>query len=107
MATMNKDQCHLFETCEAPLCPLQANTVENGVWYADEEICRTRKHHSLQWIKKQKRIVRLGLTSDIGYFTVEMLNAIQRVTRNTKGADADVVHSKQQWFKSRSKEAIQ
>ena len=107
MATMNKDQCHLFETCEAPLCPLQENTVENGVWYADEQVCRARKHLPISWIKKQKRIVRLGLTSDIGYFTVEMLNAIQRVTRNTKGADPDDIHSKQQWFKSRSKEAIQ
>lgn len=99
---MNEEQCSLFEGCDAPLCPLQENTLESGLWYADEGICRARKFQSLPWIKKQKRIAKLGLTPDDGFFTVRMLTAIQVVTKNLRGADPDDFQSEAKWLKQRA-----
>lgn len=99
---MNVEKCGLFEGCDAPLCPLQQNTLEGGLWYPDEEICRARKFQSLPWIKKQKRIAKLGLTPDDGFLPVSMLTAIQVVTKNLKGADPDDFESEAKWLKQRA-----
>ena len=94
-------ECNLFETCEAPLCPLQKNSIKHGVWYGDEEICRARKFQSLSWVKKQKRIARLGLTGDDGFFSIKMLDAIHTITRSIRGADPDHFDSDKTWLKQR------
>lgn len=99
---MTAEQCKLFEECEALLCPLDENSKKHGFWYADEDICRARKFQGLPWVKKQKRIAKLGLTCDDGFFTVEMLEAIQAVTRNLKGADPDDFGSEEKWLKHRA-----
>jgi len=78
-----------LRTVRPPLRPLQQNTLERGVWYADEGICRARRFQSLPWVKKQKRIAKLGLRVDGGFFTIRMLDCIQVITRNLKGADPD------------------
>lgn len=98
---MSNEQCRLFETCEAPLCPLDKTSIEHAVWYPDEEICRARKFQSLPWIQKQKRIAKLGLTWEDGFFTVKMLKTIQVVTKSLKGADPDDFGSEEKWLKQR------
>ena len=99
---MNKDQCRLFEDCEAPLCPLDKDCLEHRLWYPDEEICRARKFQSLPWLRKQKKIAKLGLTVDDGFFTVRMLNSIQAITKGIKGANPDDWNSAAKWLKQRA-----
>jgi len=77
------------------------SSLANGVFYGDEQICRVRKFQSLPWIKKQKRIARLGLTIDDGYFSHRMLTSIRAVTKNLKGADPDDFDSEEKWLKQR------
>lgn len=55
----------------------------------------------MPWIKKQKRIARLGLTIDDGYFSHRMLTSIRAVTKNLKGADPDDFDSEEKWLKQR------
>ena len=104
---MNDRLCNLFELCEtpeAPLCPMRQTTVEHGRWYADEQICKAKKFQNLPWIRKQKRIARLGLAVDDGFFTVRMLNSIQAtaITKNLKGADSDYLISELKWLEQRA-----
>ena len=99
---VTNENCALFEDCEAPLCPLHESALSRGVWYADESICRAKRFQSLPWVKKQKRIAKLGLTVDDGSFTVRMLDSIQVITRNLKGADPDDFGSEQKWLKYRA-----
>ena len=78
--------CKLWEGCDAPLCPLAELSMELGVWYPDEAICRKRK--GPDWVKVQKRIVKAGAAED-KYFTVEMLQTIKQVRKGIKGIDPD------------------
>ena len=96
------NECRLFETCEAPLCPLQENAIKHGVWYADENICRARKFQSLPWVKKQKRIAKLRLTAEDGFFSVKMLESLNRTTKSLKAGDPDDFDSEAKWLKQRA-----
>jgi len=98
---MNKINCPSFENCDAPLCPLDPSSLANGVFYGDEEICRAKKFQSVRWIRTQKKIAKLGLTVDDGFFTVGMLTSIRAVTKNLKGADPDDFDSEQKWLRHR------
>jgi len=49
------NQCTMFEKCNAPLCPLDPG-VKARIWWADEEICRSRKYGQHRWIRKQRSI---------------------------------------------------
>ena len=78
--------CPHFDDCSAPLCPLQP--VDGGIWYPNEEICRSRKFQSLPWIKKQKAVVKIKAPDD-KYFTVKMLQALKQVRRGIEGINPD------------------
>lgn len=99
---MLEKQCNLYEICTAQLCPLEADLVHH-LWYPDEEVCRSRKFSGLSWLKTQKKIAKLKLNPDIGYFTVDMLELIDRVSRGIKGAHPDKPHSKDRWIEQRKK----
>jgi hypothetical protein len=77
--------CLLFESCHAPLCPLDPISL-NGVWYADEEVCRSRSYTALPWIRSQRKI---GRVMARGYFTLEMLRRNCIVKKGIAGLDAD------------------
>ena len=49
----------VFEKCNAPLCPLDP-VIKARIWWADEEICRSRKHGQHRWIRKQRSIQKRG-----------------------------------------------
>jgi len=70
---MTAAQCRLYETCLAPLCPLDRCSL-NDIWYSDEEICRSRTYGNMSWIRAQRKIARVRAE---GYFTLEMLNDIR------------------------------
>ena len=52
---METQSCRMFSKCSAPLCPLDSG-LKDRIWYADEAICRSRKHGQHRWIKKQRSI---------------------------------------------------
>lgn len=39
---MSNDNCKKFESCEAPLCPMDERSLKHGIWYPDEDICNLR-----------------------------------------------------------------
>ena len=84
---MNKIDCPKFEDCSATLCPL-ANNLRHLIWYADEAICKRRDFQTLDWIKKQKAIVKTHAPND-RYFTVEMLEAIGQVRKGIESISPD------------------
>ena len=99
-----KCQCTIFDTCEAPLCPLDKESLEQGLWYPDEEVCKARKFQTLPWVRRQKRIQKLGLGYDAGFFTVRMLEAIKAIGKGLKGANPDSPDSEESWLKVRTGE---
>jgi len=83
---MNKVNCPKFEDCSAPLCPLDETSIKNGIFYPDEEICQRRDFQTLDWIQKQKAIVRARAPND-KFFNIPMLEAITRVQKGITGID--------------------
>ena len=97
--------CNLFEECQtpdAPLCPIQENTIKYGIWYPDEPICRAKKFQNLSWIKKQKQIAKLKLSTDGGFFTVRMLNELHSIPQHLKGADPADYDAEAKWIETRT-----
>jgi len=80
---MKEIACGLFENCLAPLCPMDKSSLK-GIWYSDEEICRSRTHGNLTWIRAQRKIARVKAE---GYFTLEMLADIRTARRGLTGLD--------------------
>lgn len=80
---MTEIACGLFENCLAPLCPLDKNSLK-GIWYSDEEICRSRTNGNLTWISAQRKIARVKAE---GYFTLEMLADIRTARKGLTGLD--------------------
>jgi len=85
---MNNIDCIRFEDCSAPICPLQQNTTDSGIWYPGEDICIARKFQTLRWVKKQKAIAKVKAPQD-SYFTVEMLEAVKQVRKGIEGISPD------------------
>lgn len=83
---MNKVTCPKFEDCSAPLCPLDKDSIKNGIWYCNEEICHRRG--TPDWVKKQKAIVRARAPND-KFFNISMLEAITQVQKGITGIDPD------------------
>ncbi len=100
---MSTKLCNLFEPCEspeAPLCPLQQESVADGIWYGNEPICRSKKFQEFPWIKKQRKIASLKLAEDAGYFTTRMLNCLHMsaITSKLRGADPNSPEPEKEWL---------
>ncbi|MHC4069848.1 MAG: hypothetical protein ACYSR8_09795 [Planctomycetota bacterium] len=81
-------QCKHFDTCSAPICPLDESSLKSGLWYPDEKICSSRGFQQKRWIKNQKKIKKVG-SYDTGYFTKVMLDRRLFVKKGIKGIDPD------------------
>ena len=82
---MNRQECSRFDTCNAPLCPLDE---KHFIWYPDEEICGNRKFSGEPWIKAQRKIAKA--TRDVNkYFTFAMLNQGCVIRSGITGLDPD------------------
>ena len=86
---MTTPQCPKFETCSAPLCPLDKEILDKGLWYPDEEVCTLKKHSGLPWIRKQRKLIKRAARVD-RYFTFEMLERNCVVRGGIEGLDPDV-----------------
>ena len=93
--------CTLFESCLAPLCPLDPVSLK-GIWYPDEEICRSRSQGGRPWIRAQRRLAKVA-GSGAGYFTLEMLSRLVVVRKGITGLDPDLPEEVQlrAWFQKR------
>jgi len=85
---MKAKECKRFDSCSAPLCPMDENSLSNGIWYPDEEICQLRIYCNEPWIRNQKKIARKVRNKDF-YFTLEMLSRNCIITIATEGLDPD------------------
>ena len=95
--------CPSYDVCAAPLCPLDQQSLDNGIWYLEEDICRKQKQG--RWVQVQKRINKRFGTGDRGYFTLAMLKACARVGKLLKGLDPDaknLVGKEAAWIKAHS-----
>lgn len=101
---MNKEQCTIFDICEAPLCPMFPDDLQAAIWYADEPVCTSvNQRRGLHWAKIQRRLAKFKLSYDIGYFTVAMLETANRVTRATKGINPNTKDSAETWIAQKQK----
>ena len=93
--------CTLFENCLAPLCPLDTVSLK-GIWYPDEEICRSRSQGGRPWIRSQRRIAKVA-SHGAGYFTIEMLSRLVVIRKGITGLDPDLSEEAQlrAWFHKR------
>lgn len=96
---MKAQDCNSYVKCNASICPLDKDSLENCLWYPNEEICKTM--HSPLWIKQQKKIKKKCRNTDT-YFTYEMLNRNFVVGKAIKGLDPDKERSPQlkKWLKN-------
>jgi hypothetical protein len=83
-----KEKCKYCNECNAPICPLDAESLNNSLWYSDEDICKVKKFNTLFWVSRQKKIKFLSITPDT-YFTTEMLSRKFRMGKKLKGLDPD------------------
>jgi len=99
--TGNHPTCTLFESCLAPLCPLDPASLK-GIWYPDEEICRSRSQAGRPWIRSQRRIGKVA-GHNAGYFTIEMLSRLVVIRKGITGLDPDLSEEAQlrAWFLKR------
>jgi hypothetical protein len=98
---MKERMCNLLEPCEtpeAPLCPIQVNTIKHGIWYPGEPVCRSKRFSYLLWLQKQRKIARLKLNEEAGFFTVRILEEIHTINRNIRGANPDEPDAEQKWL---------
>ncbi len=84
--SMGNETCRGYEGCKATLCPLD-NSFNQAVWYADEPICSIRgAYRKEKWRKNQRRIAKINSKNPVeGYFTVEYLANLGRVTTKVHG----------------------
>ncbi len=97
----HRPACTLFESCLAPLCPLDPSSLR-GIWYPDEEICRSRTQGNRPWIRAQRRLAKVA-GSGAGYFTLEMLSRLVVIRKGIAGLDPDLPEESQlrAWFQKR------
>lgn len=96
---MKTEDCTSYVKCNASICPLDKDSLENCLWYPDEEICRTI--FSPLWIKQQKKIKKRCKNPNT-YFTYEMLKQNFVVRTGIEGLSPDKERSPQlkKWIKN-------
>ena len=87
---MIPEQCPFFNSCNAPICPLDENKGK-VIWYSDEAICKNRDFSDLEYIKTQKKIAKVNKKHSVkGYFTFKMLNRKIIVRSGIQGINDDI-----------------
>lgn len=89
------------EGCCAPVCPLMPESLENGIWYAEEGVCKRQDFGKRPWVKAQKRLARMNARPE-GYFTLAMLRQGCVLRRGIQGLDPDKPEETQlsKWIKA-------
>ena len=103
--------CPQYDTCAAPLCPLDLASLHGAIWYAEEAFCRRAHGGRAPWfIQNQRKIARLPEPERRGYFTYAMLDAAGKVSKGINGLDVDKRGDKDEqeaaWIAKRSRVRI-
>ena len=86
MNTITKADCTYFDGCSAPICPMDADSVEYCAWFPDEEICR--KADVPDWVRRQKKTAKkVDYDFERGCFTMRMLERKCMIKAGTTGVD--------------------
>ena len=86
------EECPSYVGCSAPLCPLDKAS-KSIIWYPGEPICNAKGLRNLDWVRMQRWLVRKGKW---GFFNIEMLSALRRVTN---GIDPDSRETVEGWLR--------
>jgi len=100
---MKAEYCIKYDSCNCPLCPMDEESLRNGVFYPDDEICPLQAFCHEQWIRNQRKISKKVRNKDF-YFTKKMLERNCIITSATEGQDPDHDLSEkdvdeEHWFK--------
>jgi hypothetical protein len=86
---MKAIECPYFDSCNAPICPLDENKGK-AIWYSDEAICKNRDFSDIEYIKTQKKIAKVNKKHSVkGYFTLKMLDQKIIVRSGIQGINED------------------
>lgn len=79
--------CPQWDSCSAPLCPLDEESLKHGVFYPDEPICTSKKFgRGKLFIKNQRKIAQKIKQENMDTsFTYQMLNRHFVVGRAIRG----------------------
>ncbi|MBW1711517.1 MAG: hypothetical protein JRJ73_16950 [Deltaproteobacteria bacterium] len=105
---MTNTECKRYDTCNAPLCPFDDQSLKHGIWYPDEEICGMRTHATLPWIQNQKKLVKKTGRAD-RYFNHQMLERNCIIRKGIEGLDPDQAEEQYQlkkWLKAHPEKRI-
>ncbi len=84
---MTPKDCKYFDTCSASLCPLDNN--RGAIWYPDEPICKSHKHHqSARWVQNQRKVAKRAKDTETCY-NRDMLNRDIIIRTGIEGANPD------------------
>jgi hypothetical protein len=87
---MISEKCPYFESCNAPICPLDPNK-ESAVWYPYEGICKNKEFKNTKLIITQKKISKINKRHEVqGIFTYNMLNKHLKIYKNISGINEDL-----------------
>jgi len=70
---------------------MDQQSLDKGIWYADEEICQFKDYSNVDWVLKQKQLQRNKTTDLDTYFDIPFLMDLKRVKNGTKGLPPDKV----------------
>ena len=80
------EKCKYFDDCSAPMCPRDKVTVYTA-WFAGEPVCRL--HDVPEWVKRQRKIAKIGIDETAGCFTLPMLERRCVIGKKITGIDPD------------------
>jgi hypothetical protein len=87
---MSSPACRYFDSCSAPLCPEDPDSLQSCAWFPDEESCHRGDLKGLAWLRRQRKIARVtGGDPARGCFTFAMLYRDCRISKAIKGVDPD------------------
>jgi hypothetical protein len=78
--------CKYFDGCSAPMCPRDKRAAKK-VWFAGEPVCRL--HDVPEWVKRQRKIAKVGVNEASGCFTLPMLERRCIIRKKITGIDPD------------------
>ena len=78
--------CKHFDSCSAPLCPLDTESLMQGIWFCDEDICRLRQVP--RFVRNQRTIHRRSKDNDT-YYSHSMLDRNIVIKTSIAGIDRD------------------
>jgi hypothetical protein len=78
-------KCKFYDTCNAPLCLNDPESLLHGIFFPGESICKLS--NVPEWVKRQRKLARVA-DKDTA-FTVEMLKHRFIIRKGIKGIDPD------------------